>query len=187
MNSNLSARRQAKLLAKLREAINARHAAEGALGDQFLAAKHDADVLLARSRRDANETYREEREQLQEVYEAERAKLTGEYERERTEAQSQYRAIRSEAESTKTEATQQAEREQKDAAWQSLTIYEAAKSRNEERLERGRNWLAQRSAEIEAIANDAESILAARSLESESPIKNQKPEQHGAFKTDRGN
>ncbi len=182
MNSNLSARRQAKLLAKLREAINARHAAEGALGDQFLAAKHDADVLLARSRRDANETYREKREQLQEVYEAERAKLTGEYERERTEAQSQYRAIRSEAESTKTEATQQAEREQKDAAWQSLTIYEAAKSRNEERLERGRNWLAQRSAEIEAIANDAESILAARSLESESPIKNQKPEQHGALK-----
>ncbi len=178
MNSNLSAKRQAKLLANLREAIGVRHAAEGVLEDQFLAAKHDADVTLARARRNANEIYREEREQLQETYEVERAKLTGQYEKERSEAQGQYRAIRSEAETTKTEATLQAEREQKDSAWESLTIYEGAKSRIEERLERGRSWLAQRSAEIEAITSDSESILASRSLEAEVPISETELEQY---------
>ncbi|MEN0111743.1 MAG: hypothetical protein AAF805_13575, partial [Planctomycetota bacterium] len=163
--AELSTRREIALIEELTTAAAERHAEERRIEEDRRAALADADRRRDGRRRDVESGAAAERETIDNDFAGRRAMLEASHEAERARSQDEYRALRTKAEAQAALAAEEAARKQKDAAWEITTVFDTTKHRPAEKLKETRDRLAQRHADLAAIAGDAVAIARNRGVE----------------------
>lgn len=156
--SLLSTQRQIELMAALRRAATERHVEEERIGRTRDQALKEAALRRNKRRRDVEEANHAEREGIDSGADGRRSMLAASFEAERTRVQDEYKSRRAKAEAYAARVRKEAELEKKEANWEILTLYDAARKKPPEKLKELRKRLAQLRNDLDVIAAEAVEI-----------------------------
>ncbi|QDV75838.1 FtsK/SpoIIIE domain-containing protein [Botrimarina mediterranea] len=162
--SLLSTHRQIELMAALRRAATERHVEEERIGRARDQALKEAALRRNKRRRDVEEANRVEREGIDTGADGRKSMLLASYEAERSRVQAEYKSRRAKAEAYAARVRKEAELEKKEANWEILTLYDAARKKPPEKLKDLRKRLAQLRSELDTIASEAVEIARSRGV-----------------------
>jgi S-DNA-T family DNA segregation ATPase FtsK/SpoIIIE len=175
--SLLSTQRQIELMATLRRAAAERHVEEERIGRTRDQALKETALRRNKRRRDVEEGHRIERETVDTEADGRKSMLLASYEAERTRVQEEYKTRRAKAEAYAARVRKDAEVEKKEANWEILTLYDAARKKPPEKLKDLRKRLAHLRSELEVTAAEAVEVARNRGARSaEHPIGGVLPE-----------
>ncbi|MGI9457035.1 MAG: hypothetical protein ACR2NU_10760, partial [Aeoliella sp.] len=160
----LTTRRQLELLRELQLLANNRHEAEERITQEFREGTEQAAAQYEQSVDLAEQTYQQATESIEKTHTATAGQLQTDYEQARDSAQEEYRGVREEIASKYESTVKQTKETKKQAAWQALAVFDAAKNNPREELEATQQDLARQQEELEQLKQDAQTILRMRRL-----------------------
>lgn len=164
-------------MAALRRAATERHVEEERIGRTRDQALKETALRRNKRRRDVEEGYRIEREGVDTEADGRKSMLLASYEAERTRVQEEYKTRRAKAEAYAARVRKEAEVEKKEANWEILTLYDAARKKPPEKLKELRKRLAHLRSELEVTATEAVEVARNRGVRlAEHPIGSAPPE-----------
>ena len=148
----------------LQRIANERQLAEERIAREHQAATQDAEEEFTRRTEAAETDYQKTQTARQDEHQQFLETLTTEYETARDETQAEYRQIRQQVETKYGTTVKQAKEGRKQAAWQALAVFDAAKNNPRETLQAVQQDLVLRQQQIEQLHADAAEILQMRRL-----------------------
>jgi DNA segregation ATPase FtsK/SpoIIIE, S-DNA-T family len=160
----LSTRRQLELLRDLQRLANERHAGELTIAQAYTDGKAAAEKGHKQAVDGANKAFEQAKLASETHHQETTQRRSTDYEATRKQLQDEYRRVREEVDSRYTTGIRDAREKQKQARWQAMAVFDAAKNNPREELDDYLKSLAGRQAEIDQVVQHAAQVLAGRHL-----------------------
>lgn len=160
----LSTRRQLELFRDLQRLASSRQLAEEQIGRDHQQAVHQANLNFKKQVLDAEQAYSESKIQLEQSHTQCSAELANQFEANRDATQAEYRRIREATEQKHESTVRGAKEAKKQAVWQALAVFDAAKNTPREKLEATQQELAACQVDLDQLLLDTQQLLKGRRL-----------------------
>lgn len=160
----LSTRRQLELMRDLQRLANQRQLEEERIARDYEQARKSAEGQCTERTEQAEARYQQQTKEQEESHNSRIELLQTEYEQVRSSTQAEYKQIREQTEAKYTSTVRTTKDDKKQAAWQALAVFDAAKNNPREALAATQQELAGQQAHIDQLHADVEEILRTRRL-----------------------
>lgn len=148
----------------LQRHANHRHLEEQRIARQHAQASVQAETTLRRQTDEAKKRFEQAKQQLQQDHEQTIGRLESAYQATRDALQGEYRELRKQADTKYENTIRETTEGEKQAVWQAMAVFDAAKNNPREKLQATQQQLAHRQRELDQLAADAQEILRMRRL-----------------------